>query len=45
MDRAGTADALGLGDNIDPELLQASIQPKPELITNLTNPTNKTEHI
>jgi membrane protease subunit HflC len=27
MDRAGTADALGLGDNIDPELLQASIQP------------------
>ncbi|MDR3247447.1 MAG: protease modulator HflC [Treponema sp.] len=27
MDRAGTVDALGLGDNIDPELLQASIQP------------------
>ncbi|MDR1971594.1 MAG: protease modulator HflC [Treponema sp.] len=28
MDRAFTADSLGLGDNIDPELLQASIQPE-----------------
>jgi membrane protease subunit HflC len=27
MDRIATLDALGLGDNIDPEMLQASIQP------------------
>jgi membrane protease subunit HflC len=27
MERSSGADALGLGDNIDPELLQASIQP------------------
>jgi membrane protease subunit HflC len=27
MDRSSGVDALGLGDNIDPELLQASIQP------------------
>jgi membrane protease subunit HflC len=28
MDRADSPDALGLGDNIDPELLQSSIQPQ-----------------
>ncbi|MDR2746695.1 MAG: protease modulator HflC [Treponema sp.] len=28
MDRAASPDALGLGDNIDPELLQSSIQPE-----------------
>jgi membrane protease subunit HflC len=28
MDRAAGPDALGLGDNIDPELLQSSIQPE-----------------
>ncbi|MDR0643127.1 MAG: protease modulator HflC [Treponema sp.] len=28
MDRAASLDALGLGDNIDPELLQSSIQPE-----------------
>jgi membrane protease subunit HflC len=28
MERAGSAEALGLGDNIDPELLEASIQPE-----------------
>ncbi|MDR3160516.1 MAG: protease modulator HflC [Spirochaetaceae bacterium] len=28
MDRASSPDALGLGDNIDPELLQSSIQPE-----------------
>jgi membrane protease subunit HflC len=28
MDRTASPDALGLGDNIDPELLQSSIQPE-----------------
>jgi membrane protease subunit HflC len=28
MDRTASPDALGLGDNIDPELLQSSIQPQ-----------------
>ncbi|MDR0669577.1 MAG: protease modulator HflC [Treponema sp.] len=28
MERSGSPEALGLGDNIDPELLQASIQPE-----------------
>ncbi|MDR2177219.1 MAG: protease modulator HflC [Treponema sp.] len=28
MERSGNLEALGLGDNIDPELLQASIQPE-----------------
>jgi membrane protease subunit HflC len=28
MERAGSLDVLGLGDNIDPELLQSSIQPE-----------------
>ncbi|MDR0730772.1 MAG: protease modulator HflC [Treponema sp.] len=28
MERSGSVEALGLGDNIDPELLQSSIQPE-----------------